>query len=102
MSAPRCLPRALPAHETRSAWSAASQGPDELSDPPPAAWGCEQRNKDLVRLHTILSLSLDPLLLRTCSPPMSRSIGYSFCAYALGCRRTHSRSFAGCWGQGRG
>lgn len=101
MSAPRCLPRALPAHETRSAWSAASQGPH------PRCLGMraeksEQRNKDLVRLHTILSRSLDPLLLRTCSPPMSRSVGYSFCAYALGCRRTHSRSFAGCWGQGRG
>lgn len=30
-----------------------------------------------------ISPSLDPLLLRTCSPPMSREFGYSFCAQGL-------------------
>lgn len=68
-------------------------GPGELSDPShPLA--VRSRIKDLVRLHP--QPESRPLLLRTCSHPMSRSVGYSFCAYALGCRRTHWRLLAAC------
>lgn len=84
-----CHELCLPANSVRIVSS--QPGPGELSGPPPTLW---QESKILS--DYILSLSLGPLLLRTCSHPISRSVGYSFCAYALGCRRTHWTSFAAC------
>lgn len=87
-----CHELCLPANSVRIVSS--QPGPGELSDPIPPSGDASKESKTLS--DYILSLCLDPLLLRTCSHPMSRSVGYSFCAYALGCRRTHWTSFAAC------